>query len=129
MSSTFCFAEIDYIVNNLRFNNLLGWILICSESVDHDNKTSYVSRMHDLSQGLFIPAGYVKFEEKFDVDELEYWSKVFFKLGYDIYEGRIGNQSNREWQPTAIADAIQISRLLKELIWKINEGLVKKNKE
>ena len=37
-------------------------------------------------------------------------------------------QTNREWQPTAIADAIQISRLLKDLIWRINEGLVQSNK-
>ena len=124
MSSTFSFVDVDYSVSNARFGNLLRWALICSADVQHDNKDLFVSKMRSLIEDLFIPIGMLNFHEHFNIDELKFWSDVFFRLGVEIYEGNVGNQSNREWQPTAIADAIQISRLLKDLAWNMKEGIV-----
>lgn len=118
MSGAFSFGKVDYVVSNVRFGNLFKWALECSKSIDIENRMSYVSKMSQLSEDVFIPHTFVQFESHFDSGELDYWSKVFYQLGYDIYEGRIGNQENKEWQPGAIADSIQISKLLKELAFK-----------
>ena len=119
MSGAFCFENIDYSVSNVRFGNLLRWALRCSVDIQHEKKDAFVAKMNQLAEDLFIPIGMLNFHEHFDIDELEFWSEVFFRLGVEIFEGRIGNQTNRDWQPTAIADAMQISRLLKDLIWTI----------
>jgi len=118
MSGAFSFDKVDYVVSNVRFSNLFKWALECSKSIDDENRISYISKMSQLSEDVFIPHTFVQFESHFDTSELDYWSKVFYQLGYDIYEGKIGNQENRDWQPGAIADSIQISKLLKELSYK-----------
>lgn len=127
MSGAFCFGDLDYSVSNVRFANLLRWVVNCALDVQYEKKDVFMAKMSGLVEDLFIPIGMLNFHEHFEVDELQFWSDVFFKMGVDIYEGRVGNQTNREWQPTAIADAIQISRLLNDLVRKIERGLVKDN--
>lgn len=113
MSDTFSADNTHYTVSNLRFCNLLNWSISIAEKVENEKKSEYIEKMQKLTENQFIPCTDCNFHQEFSIRELEYWSRVFSQLGYAIYEGKIGNQEEKTWQPTAIADALYLSRMLK----------------
>ena len=114
MSGTFYNGITDHTVSNLRFSNLFEWVISSSKKINENNASTYIEKMEELSECVFIPHTFVKFQDNFE-EELEFWSKAFFQLGHDIFNGEVGNHDNRMWQPSAIGDAMFISKMIKEL--------------
>lgn len=118
MSATFFLENNELTVRNHRFNNLIEWAVEAAEAFPNPDQEK-IEKMKELLQVVFSPRGALHFEQHFNQEEMVFWAKAFLQVAHDVFDRKLGKQDTIAWQPSAIADAVTISRMLQNYCGKL----------
>lgn len=114
MSGSFSTADQHHFVRNLRFRALMEWAIEVAVQINDPKSVDYISKMQRGYDGLYSLCTDIDLDQVLDQEEKVFWSKAFQLTGHQLFQRTIGTTETDHWRPSAIADALTVSRMLQQ---------------
>ena len=115
MAGTFSSEDQHHFVSNQRFHALIEWAIEVASEIDDPNAPEYISKMQRGYEEIYAPCTDIELDQELDKVEQVFWSKAFQLVGHSLFNRVLGSKEADNWRPSAIADAIIVSRMLQKL--------------
>jgi hypothetical protein len=101
--------------SNKRFCALIEWAVEVASEIDDPKAPEHITKMQRDYEGVYAPCSDINLDKELGKDEQVFWSKAFQLVGHGLFSRALGSKETDDWRPSAIADAIAISRMLQKL--------------
>jgi|SRR5580704_16159773 hypothetical protein len=113
MASEIYHGNQSHQVSNGRFGSLMEFGLqVADETARSEEERRWVERFRVFKERAFAGIGLDLNEQFPEVNEKQFWARVYFDVARRIFLRQIGNQKITYWQSSAIGDAYVIARML-----------------
>lgn len=103
------------VVSNMRFYALMEWAIDVASGIDDSKGPLHISKMQRGYKENYSLVTYLDLDGELDYAEQVFWSEAFAVVGDQLFHRTIGTTDDDSWRPSAIADAVILSRMLRDL--------------
>ncbi len=115
MAGSFSAKDQHHFVSNKRFCALIEWAIDAASGINDEKRNEYISKMQQGYNELYAICADIDLEGDLNNDEQAFWSKAFQVVSHQLFNRTIGPTESDNWRPSAIADAVSVSRMLQKL--------------
>jgi hypothetical protein len=115
MAGAFSAGEQHHFVSNKRFCALIEWAIEVAPEINDPKTAGHISKMQQGYDDLYLPCTDIDLDKELNKDEQVFWSKAFQIVGHRLFNRALGSTETDDWRPSAIADAVTVSRMLQKL--------------
>lgn len=115
MAGSFSSLDHNHFVCNKRFCALMEWAIEVAIQINDPKASDYISKMQQGYDEIYAPCTDIDLASELGKEEQVFWSKAFQLVGHKLFNKALGTTETDAWRPSAIADAVIVSRMLQKL--------------
>ncbi len=115
MAGAFSAGEQQHFVSDKRFFAQIDRAIEVTSEINDPKTAGHISKMQQGYDDLYATSTDIDLDKELNKDEQIFWSKAFQILGHGLFNRALGSTETDDWRPSAIDDAVTVSRMLQKL--------------